>query len=79
MIRVHKAQVGEPFDAAWVRHPLGGAAGAIVLDVLFDEEHPQAWSAAYEDSLERLAHSGNRPHFDDHTIALAIPARDWSK
>ncbi|MET9143058.1 hypothetical protein [Streptomyces sp. NPDC004042] len=70
-IKVQREQVGEPFSAVWVRFPPAGAAGAIVLDFLLDDDHPEAWGATYEDSLERLTRTGNRPYFDDHVITLA--------
>nr|BFD83580.1 hypothetical protein StreXyl84_29810 [Streptomyces sp. Xyl84] len=70
-IKVHKEEVGEPFSAAWVRYPPAGAAGAIVLDFLLDESIPEAWEAAYEDSIERLTRSGNRPYFDENVITLS--------
>ncbi|MFJ3776548.1 hypothetical protein ACIPX0_33115 [Streptomyces sp. NPDC090075] len=70
-IKIQKNQVGDPFSAIWVRYPPAGAAGAIVLDFLLDEDHPEAWGAAYEDSVERLVRSGVRPYFDDHVITLS--------
>ncbi|MFI8530118.1 hypothetical protein ACIGMX_07705 [Streptomyces aquilus] len=70
-IKVHKQQVGEPFSAVWVRYPPAGAAGAVVLDFLLDEPLPEAWEAAYEDSIEGLTRSGNRPYFDGNFIALS--------
>ncbi|WP_236726349.1 hypothetical protein [Streptomyces sp. NBRC 110465] len=70
-IKVHKQQVGEPFSAVWVRYPPAGAAGAVVLDFLLDEHIPEAWAAAYEDSIGRLTRSGSRPYFDDNFITLS--------
>ncbi|MFF4265796.1 hypothetical protein [Streptomyces virginiae] len=70
-IRAHREQVGEPFNAVWVRYPPAGAAGAIVLDFLLDEDHPAAWSATYEDSIAYLVRTGSRPYFDDHVITLS--------
>ncbi|EMF53145.1 hypothetical protein SBD_6221 [Streptomyces bottropensis ATCC 25435] len=70
-IKVHKQQIGEPFCATWVRYPPAGAAGAIVLDFLLDESIPEAWEAAYEDSISRLTRTGNRPYFDDNVITLS--------
>ncbi|MFB7238098.1 hypothetical protein ACFCXK_25290 [Streptomyces sp. NPDC056269] len=70
-IKVHRGQVGEPFSAVWVRYPPAGAAGAVVLDFLLDDDHPEAWSATYEDSIEQLVRTGSRPYFDDHFINLS--------
>ncbi|MEV8068656.1 hypothetical protein AB0P32_21395 [Streptomyces sp. NPDC085995] len=70
-IKVRREQLDEPFSAVWVRYPPAGAVGAIVLDFLLDDDHPEAWSAAYEDSLARLTRTGERPYFDDHVISLA--------
>lgn len=69
-IKVHRGEVSEPYSAGWVRYPPAGAAGAIVLDFLLDDDQPEAWSAAYEDSIERLVRTGSRPYFDDHVITL---------
>lgn len=70
-IKVQRGQVSEPLSAVWVRYPPAGAAGAIVLDFLLDDDHPEAWSATYEDSIERLIRTGSRPYFDDHVITLS--------
>ncbi|MFF7112973.1 hypothetical protein ACFY91_11795 [Streptomyces albogriseolus] len=70
-IKVHKQQVGEPFSAVWVRYPPAGAAGAVVLDFFLDEPIPEAWAAAYEDSIGCLTRSGSRPYFDDNFITLS--------
>ncbi|MFE1232700.1 hypothetical protein [Streptomyces sp. NPDC058745] len=70
-IRIHKEQVGDPFSAAWVGFPPAGAAGALVFDFLLDEANPEAWEAAYEDSIGDLTRSGNRPYFDDNVITLS--------
>ncbi|MFE5108572.1 hypothetical protein [Streptomyces sp. NPDC056663] len=70
-ITVYKAQEGTPFSAAWVRYPPAGAAEALVLDFLLDEDQPTAWSATYEGSTERLVRTGSRPYFDDHVITLS--------
>ncbi|MEV6479386.1 hypothetical protein [Streptomyces sp. NPDC051576] len=70
-INVQRRQVDEPFSGVWVRYPPAGAAGAIVLDFLLDDDRPEAWGAAYEDSVQRLARTGSRPYFDDHVITLS--------
>lgn len=70
-IGVQREEIGEPYSAAWVRYPPAGAAGAIVLDFLLDEEYPDAWEASYQDSSERLTRSGNRPYFDENVITLS--------
>ncbi|MFF8317823.1 hypothetical protein ACF06V_11730 [Streptomyces bobili] len=70
-ITVQKAQEGTPFSAAWVRYPPAGAAEALVLDFLLDEEQPTAWSATYQGSTECLVRTGSRPYFDDHVINLS--------
>ncbi|MFB7222870.1 hypothetical protein [Streptomyces sp. NPDC056227] len=70
-ITVCKAQEGTPYSAAWVRYPPAGAAEALVLDFLLDEDQPSAWSASYEGSTERLVRTGSRPYFDDHVITLS--------
>ncbi|MEU6340887.1 hypothetical protein ABZ883_08035 [Streptomyces sp. NPDC046977] len=69
-IKVRRKLVGAPYSAVWVRYPPAGAAGAIVLDFLLDDDHPEAWSATYENSIEQLARTGSRPYFDDHVITL---------
>ncbi|MFI8182078.1 hypothetical protein OG539_22755 [Actinacidiphila glaucinigra] len=69
-IKVHRQQVGDPYNAVWVRYPPAGAAGAIVLDFLLDDDYPEAWSATYEHSIEHLVRTGGRPYFDDHVITL---------
>ncbi|MCT9008805.1 hypothetical protein [Streptomyces rhizosphaerihabitans] len=70
-ITVHKEQEGAPLSAAWVRYPPAGAAEALVLDFLLDEEQPSAWSATYESLAERPVRTGSRPYFDDHVINLS--------
>jgi hypothetical protein len=40
-IWAHKKQVEAPFSAAWVGYPPAGAAEALALDLLLDEEHPK--------------------------------------
>ncbi|MGV9566651.1 hypothetical protein [Streptomyces sp. NPDC003480] len=70
-IKIQREAVGEPFSAVWVRYPPAGAAGAIVMDFLLDEDQPQAWGATYEGALEYLVRTGTRPYFDDHVITLS--------
>ncbi|WP_199830198.1 hypothetical protein [Streptomyces viridochromogenes] len=70
-ITVHKKLEDVPFDAAWVRYPPAGAAEALVLDFLLDDDRPKAWSATYEGSAENLIRTGSRPYFEDHSITLS--------
>ncbi|MFP8883518.1 hypothetical protein [Streptomyces mangrovi] len=70
-ITVQREQVGDPFSAAWVRYPPAGAAEALVLNFPLDEDHPEAWSAAYEGATGNLVRTGDRPYFEDHVITLS--------